>query len=406
MPGDYCRRATIALSLLSVLTLPTAREAPRAEPPRYPRPATLLQFLALACAFVLAFEVTYRIEEYIRYGTPFFSRAIDEGGLIVRDSLGMHGRANVSYQKWSMNGLGLRGPSATRVKPPGTLRIITLGASETFGLYEQKGHEYPRALQDTLANELSTSHTRACSVHNVEVLNAAAPGMSLPTMTQDVRLRLGSLHPDIVVVYPTPAQYLEAGAPVAAAQSRVAIELPASNAYYPRSVDAVRAELRRLLPNALVIPLAQRILNAERARHPTGWLYESIPQDRIGAFDADLRELVGSIRSIGAKPVVVTHGNAFMRSDHPDPEELTLELRYHRRASPQTLVAFDSAARGVALRVARDSSATVVDAAQDLSTGAGGLFADFLHFTDYGAARMARIIADSLLHRIPCAPRA
>jgi lysophospholipase L1-like esterase len=402
VPGDNRRGTSLSLSLLPVLTLPTATDGPRVERPRYPRPATLVQFLALVCAFLLAFEATFRIAERIRYGTPFFSRVINEEGLVIRDSLGMHGRANVTYQKWSMNELGLRGPSATHANRPGTLRIITLGASETFGLYEQKGNEYPRALQDTLSRRFAGSRTAACSARSVEVLNAATPGMTLPTIAQDVRLRLGSLHPDIVTIYPTPAQYLAPNAPVAAARSKLARELPASNSYYPRSLDGVRAEFKQLLPDVLAVRLARLGLDVERSHHPAGWLYESIPQDRLGAFDADLRKVVGSILSIGAKPVLITHGNAFMRADHPSTDELTLELRFHQRATPQTLVAFDSAARLVALRVARDSNAAVVDAAQSLSTGPGGIFADFLHFTDYGAARMAGIIADTLSSRITC----
>jgi lysophospholipase L1-like esterase len=402
VPGDNCGGTPFSLSLLPVLTLPAATNAPRVERPRYPRPATALQFVALVCAFVLAFEATFRIAERIRYGTPLLSRVINEEGLVVRDPLGMHGRANGTYQKWSMNNLGLRGPSATRAKRPSTLRIITLGASETFGLYEREGGEYPRALQDTLTHRISISHTAACSGRSVEVLNAATPGMTLPTIAQDVRLRLGSLHPDIVTLYPTPPQYLAPDAPTTAPRSRVAIELPASNAYYPRSLDAVRAEFKQLLPNFLVARLARIALNMERGRHPAGWLYQSIPQDRLGAFDSDLRNVVGSIRLIGAKPVLVTHANAFMRADHPSPEELTLELRFHQRATPQVLLAFDSAARAVTLRVARDSSLTVVDAAQDLSTGEGGVFADFLHFTDYGAARIASVIADTLTPQITC----
>jgi lysophospholipase L1-like esterase len=403
VPRYNRRRAPISLSLLPVLTLPTATEGPRVERHRYPRPATLLEFLCLVCVFMLAFEVTFRIAERIRYGTPFFARVVDEEGLVVRDSLGMHGRANVRYQKWSMNELGLRGPSATRIKRRGTLRIITLGASETFGLYEQEGNEYPRALQDTLLRRLSVSRAAMCSGQSVEVLNAATPGMTLPTIAQDVRLRLGSLRPDIVSIYPTPPQYLAPDAPKTAARSRVAIGLPISNAYYPRSLDGARSEFKRLLPDALLAGIAQVTLHTERNHHPAGWLYESVPSDRLGAFESDLRNVVGSIRSIGAKPVLITHGNAFMRTDHPSPEELNMELRFHQRATPHTLLAFDSAARAVTLRVARDSDVTVVDAAQSLSTGRGGVFADFLHFTDYGAARMASVIADSLLPQITCA---
>src|SRR5580704_16764560 len=102
----------------------------------------------------------------------------------------------------------MRGPDIPLAKPPGTLRVVTAGASETFGLYESPDREFPRQLEDTL-------RARLCG-DPVEVLNAAIFGMSLPTLEQDLRLRVRPLDPDVVVLYPTPVQYLNDAMPMSA----------------------------------------------------------------------------------------------------------------------------------------------------------------------------------------------
>src|SRR5438045_9465626 len=109
----------------------------------------------------------------------------------------MHGRPNARYEKFVLNHLGLRGPETTEQKRAGSFRVVTVGASETFGLYESPGREYPRQLEDTLNAHLKRLPS-ACEQSRAQVLNAAMPGMSLTTIEQDVRLRISSLRPDFV----------------------------------------------------------------------------------------------------------------------------------------------------------------------------------------------------------------
>ncbi len=165
--------------------------------------------VALVIVFALALEASCRIDDAQRFGTPFFSPVESESKLLVRDATGEHGRPHARYGKWVINNVGMRGPDVDLVKPPGTLRIVTAGASETFGLYESPGREFPRQLEDTL-------RARCTGGPHIEVLNAAIFGMSLPTVDQDLRLRVRPLHPDVVVLYPTPVQYLDDGVPTPA----------------------------------------------------------------------------------------------------------------------------------------------------------------------------------------------
>ena len=151
---------------------------------------------AVTC-FLGAFELTARVEDLVQYGVPIRSPFNATSELLVRSPDGMHGRRSAAFQKWRMNGLGFRGPEVDSAKAPGRLRVITAGASETFGLYEAPGKEWPRQLEDSLRRRLAGS---ACGRDGVEVWNAAFAGMSLPTIRQDIERRLVRFSPDVIVV--------------------------------------------------------------------------------------------------------------------------------------------------------------------------------------------------------------
>jgi hypothetical protein len=298
-----------------------------------------------------------------------------------------------------MNALGTRGPDVPLVKPRGTLRVVVIGASETFGLYESPGKEYPRQLEDTLNSRLARDACASSPARRVEVLNAALPGMSLPTIEQDVRNRIRRFGADVVVLYPTPVQYLDDDSPrptppdsAAGAGDRSAVQM-----LHPRIANRLRDELKNSLPEFVKTWMRQRETDAYVRSKPRGWRFASVPTDRLSQYDADLRRLIGTIRSIGAVPIVATHANAFMQRGFRNGDLLLAWERFYPRAPGRIIVAFDSVARTVTLRAAADSSAATVDLATRLATGAAPMFSDFSHFTDYGAAIVADALAPAIL---------
>src|SRR5690348_16942167 len=136
----------------------------------------LPRLAALVLLFGLSLEVTARLEDWVRYRTPVLSRYRSQSDLIVRDEAGAHGRPNSRFQKWAINNLGLRGPDLAVAKGAATYRIATLGASETFGLYESPHLEFPRQLEDTLNRIVRSGEFCGSAIHRVEVLNASMPG--------------------------------------------------------------------------------------------------------------------------------------------------------------------------------------------------------------------------------------
>ena len=362
------------------------------------RPTASLRWGVLIVVFLVVLELTCRIEDWVRFGTPFFTPITSQGDLLVRDREGMHGRPNVRFQKWVMNGLGTRGPAATLAKAPGSIRVVVVGASETFGLTESPGLEYPRQLEDSLARWLA-NRCRATGIRRLEVLNAALPGMSLPTIDQDVRNRIRRFGADVILLYPTPAQYLDEEPPHAALPDTAdaAPGLSFSRAWYPRIVARVRNEVKTILPDVLLTWLRRRETSAYIGARPAGWRFTSPPSDRLAQYDADLRGFIGTVRSLGATPVIATHANLFMRPGVRDPHMLAAWEKFYPRAPAAVIVAFDSAARESTLRAASDSAVNVADVAPRLAGIVTVPFSDFAHFTDSGAAIVASALTPAVL---------
>jgi lysophospholipase L1-like esterase len=346
--------------------------------------------LALAVVFALAMEIACRLDDAVRFGTPVLSRVESESDLLVRDAAGEHGRPHARYGKWVINNVGMRGPDVDSVKPPGTLRVVTAGASETFGLYESPDHEFPRQLEDTL---------RARRGPHVEVLNAAIFGMSLPTLEQDLRLRVHALRPDVVVLYPTPVQYLNEEVPIPAEpDSGNSGRLPFRDALYPRAIERLRKQAKALLPEWLATSLRRDDIARDARGHPAGWRFTGVPADRLSAYDADLRRTIGTIHAIGAAPVLAIHANAFDGGGALDePLLVSWENQYHR-ATGDALIAFDAAAARATIQAARDSNVIFVDLRRVHATP---IFADYAHFTDTGAAVVAGALAPAVLAAAP-----
>jgi hypothetical protein len=357
-----------------------------------------LRWAVLTVVFLVVLEVTCRIEDWVRFGTPFFTPITSQSDLLLQDREGIHGRPNARFQKWVMNGLGTRGPAAALAKTPGSIRVVVVGASESFGLSESPGMEYPRQLEDTL-NRWLADRCQATGVQRFEVLNAALPGMSLPTIEQDVRNRIRRFGADVILLYPTPAQYLilEPPRPALADSAPDQHNLSLTRAFYPRIVARVRNEAKTIAPEFVLTWLRRRETNSYVRDKPLGWRFTSPPADRLAQYDADLRAFIRIADSVGAKPVVATHGNIFMRPGVRDPQLLAAWEKFYPRATGRVIVAFDSAAREVTLKAASDSATIIVDLAPKLAATRTLPFSDFVHFTDSGAAVVASTLAPAVL---------
>jgi hypothetical protein len=219
--------------------------------------------------------------------------------------------------------------------------------------------------------------------------------MSMPSILLDLRTRVRSLSPDIVVLYPSPAFYVDRDPPHTATDVLPAGELDFARALQPRVWSRIEDAAKSLVPSVVLDRMRAREIRLDVERYPAGWRFTTVPPDRLALFGEHLREVVGTIRSIGAEPILMTHGNAFMGGKRDEALERAWE-RFYPRATGRVLIEFDAAAREATLQVARDSSVVVVDVAGDLARAGDGVYSDFAHFTERGAARVAGQLSDAV----------
>jgi hypothetical protein len=278
--------------------------------------------------------------------------------------------------------------------------VVVEGASESFGLYESSGREYPRQLEDSLRAALQ----RRCAPESpplIEVVNAALPGMSLPTMQSHLRQVIAPLQPDVVVLYPSPAFYMDAAPPSAtrpvAGPHR---ELSWRKAAQPRFLGRIRDQFKGVLPEVLLTWLRKSWVEREIRRHPPAWHFGSVPPARLSQWETDLRNAVGAARGVGAQVVLLGHANATMRPGFADQNLLTAWERMFPNTTGPALAHFHELAVEATRSIARDSGATFVDLPAAFRGHWEGSFADFVHFTDSGAAIVAGALAPAVLEAV------
>jgi hypothetical protein len=345
----------------------------------------IVQSTVLAATVIAAVELTTRIDDWARFDVPISSNIVSLDGLITLDSVGMHARAGSQFRKFSINSLGFRGPEIDSTTLSSAALIVVSGASESFGLYESPGKEWPRQFEDSLAGQCSRP---------VYVANAAFAGMALPTVMQDVQLRLAKLRPQVIVYYPTPMQYLEASPPVAAQPAATPIAEDAGFQF--RAVSRFRDAIKAVIPSLVLDWLRRRDIHSTRQSANIVAL-QTVPGDRLDWYENGLRALVGTIRSIGAVPVLVVHQNRFAVKEGRD-QEIWLRAweRFHPAFSGSAIVEFDRASALRTLKVGRDSSVVVVDPTETIARERPAPFADYAHFSDRGAAIIGAAVAGSV----------
>ena len=111
--------------------------------------------------------------------------------IVAIDSNGIpYNIPNTQYKKWKINSLGFRGKEIDLEKKKGQIRIMCFGASETLGLHESEGKEWPSQLGEMLKDQYL----------GVEVINISIWGLR-PKMRKDyIEKYVLPLKPDIIVI--------------------------------------------------------------------------------------------------------------------------------------------------------------------------------------------------------------
>jgi hypothetical protein len=328
-------------------------------------------------------EVTARAVDNVYEGVPYLAAPDFNHDLLLLDTLGPRGRPNGHFQKWKLNSAGFRSPESALIAQPGCTRVMTIGSSETFGAEgESPNKEYPAQLSDSLRG-------RGC----YQVLNAAIVGMSLRSAIQVWDRWDSRFHPDVAVVLASPAMYLGDRAPVFAPEPpRTLRDTPGPPWWKPRLITTAKQYFD--FPDFIQHWRVQRKIYELTSGHPRGWMFDSIPHERLEDYRRDLDSIVVTIRSHGAQPILVTHPiRAGATIDASDRILLDGLRTFVPRARRDVIVAFDSAAAEVVREVGRRTHTPVCEL-RDVMNGKHQLFDDVVHFSDQGAGVVAGAAAN------------
>lgn len=268
-----------------------------------------------------------------------------------------------------MNSIGFRGPEVRADRPT----VLCLGASETFGVYESPGAEYPRQLERIL-NEMEPRK-------DFQVVNAAYPGERLEEIASTLQQTLNRVHPRYAVIYPSIA---------GVAWTRSAWEAlhptPASKDPPPERWGRWRLHDHILALFGTPVPKPKSAVTP-RSR---------LPERNIREFHRELLHLVRALRRRGVQPVLATHATRFGRNGQYRDAQLQKFEAYYPVVTAAGLFDAERRMNAVVVAVARADRDPVVDAARLIAPGPAN-FADFVHFTDRGSADMARLLSEAIV---------
>ena len=354
--------------------------------PQTSRARRIVGIAWLALVAMVTLEIAARADDWYHFGAPFVGN-YEFDRLFENTDRGLRGVPDGRYLRWTLNGAGLRGPE---VQPAhGQVRVLVYGASESFGIYEETGKEFPRALEA----ELNARGGGA----PFEVINAGIPGMRIGSGVALLRDLQARFRPRVVVMYPTPTHYIGVMRPYCGRPPRPAasqsLEMPT-----PRIAEKIKEEVKRVLPRAAMTAVRRASIELQARGQQ---VIERAPEASLDALEFDVNCALDAAQAGGMVPVLVTHANRFGRSaDGGKDDDRAMWLTQWRQQYPEMreggFLDLEDRANAVVRKVAAQRNVALVDAAAALS-GHADWFADHAHFTNAGAARMGALLAPAVL---------
>jgi len=341
----------------------------------------------LLVAIVAAMVILIGLEVWLRLAPPraWTVERLLEGGSpkarLVRPHPYLTYALTPSYRKdgASHNSLGYRGPEIAAPKVPGTIRILCMGGSSTYGVgASSDSFTWPAQLQLALASSNPATH--------IEVVNAGVPGYTSFETLIDLELRGVDLAPNIVVVYQ--------GFNDLRAATRAADRVAGDNTHYRRRWTAPGGDSNRVLAHSRIALLSRWLFTTFQSRvsdlseyvvvdaHAPQFV-RPVGEVALASYRRNLTQIVAVARAAGTRVLIVTeaYGEATI---HPDEAEIV----------DRGMSAFAQTARDVVQRL--DDPATALLDGRRVLPGFEGVFAEVDHLSDHGAQVLGTLVADKV----------
>lgn len=351
----------------------------------------MVRWVLFVACFLGTIEFACRVEQRLLYDAPILGMYTYDTALFTTDEYGITGKANGAYEKWRLNSFGFRGPEIRRDKSSHRMRVVCVGASETFGLYESPGAEWPRQLESLLGNAEAET----------EVINAAIAGMSLLQRTLHIQYRLIPFEPDVVLFM------LEYGSYAGMTEQRLkgrqdkSVGLP-SRTDIIASLKALRtvSRLKDVFLPRLPIQIQKGFEQLERGaklrlkENELGPKFRSITHVapfEVDVFRRDLERLYAVSSAAGVRLVLLSPAMWFTERNF-DMTYLSwpyLDESWWKEAQ--------SVLSATARNFANERHLPYIDLSEAVRGHEAEWMMDMLHFNDSGAKQVARRVADQIM---------
>jgi hypothetical protein len=348
--------------------------------------------------FFITMEICARVDDKIKYNAPFMGQ-YDSSRLRAYDADGIrYNVPNSRYEKWIINELGFRGPVFPLKKPANVKRIVCLGASETFGLYETPGNEWPESLRKILDVD-----------HRFQVINASVVGLTLGGYKKYIDKHILRISPDILVLYINPFDYCLSNEKSAKKQEIIEAKPRQKGLEYffkryvgsPRVSTKFKQAIKEVVPLNILkkyqnYSMQKQVNQLEKRKLGQQRPSDYVKQENLDRFENDLIVLIEYLKNKGITVITSSYPTLISTDNLDEYKEIFLDARrYTILLSLNGMIDASDRFNYIVEKVANKSDAIFIDNNKYVPKTIR-YFGDNVHYTDEGANIIALNFADTL----------
>ncbi len=351
-------------------------------------------------------EICARIDDSISYGAPLLSKYTsnrlrsDDGGI-------QHNISNSRFEKWENNNFGFRGEDIQLSKASDVERIVCLGSSESYGLYENPGMEWPAQLKSAL------------SENSYEVINASVVGLSIRNYLPYIRKYILPLKPDTIILVINPLFHacriehdkITKTIKISAVKEKVKKEGNISGATFgdggfewrskPKIKQVIKGMLSEYLPNVLLssqLKNTQKQISQIEKKYLRGRLpVDQVPMDSLRQYREDLSSLIDNLKFYGINIILTTYPSLISSTNMDQYPDVFLDNRkFCINYSLVGMLDIFERYNEISIQLGIGKKVDVLDISR-LIPKSLVFFGDNVHYSDRGSELIAKKISKTLL---------
>jgi lysophospholipase L1-like esterase len=359
------------------------------------RAAEGLGVLAVSVALLFTLEGVVRVAERLREGYWPKSPATDrfEAAERLRRIVMPHpyligvprpgGAATLYGKSATINSHGYRGAEFARPKPPGVFRVLAIGGSTTFDVcVTDDGAAWTSRLEEALR--------RRFPGRAIEVVNGGMPGYTSVEMAMKLELiDIPVVEPDIVLALVGVNDLQPSAAPGFRADYSV------GHAEIQRRYLGLESRPPNLVERSVLLFKIRRRLGLEREDAPETPRSDATLPEAEAAYRARLEALACLAGERGIGLVFLTQALRFGPQSPMTPADSVSAFRWLPFLTASGMIRGMEHYNAITREVAAATGAALIDVARDLPATPED-FADYCHWTDAGAEKMAAFLGERL----------